>query len=193
MIVEFAPRHRIEAGGGFVEQQQLRPRRQRQRQAQLGAGAARHLGGAEPVRYVEQAQQALKFGAVPGRVKAADELAELIGVHPRIKLRFLAHIADALLEACRHALDGLAEHADVAAVGPEQSHQQFQGGGLAGAVAAEEAEHFSLAHGETQAVQGLHLAVTVGQVDQFDCIHGGGGGFGCPIIKSPLGFLSILL
>jgi hypothetical protein len=190
LIVEFAPRHRIETGGRFVQQQQLGPRRQRQRQAQLGARAARHLRRAPVARHVEHAQQAPEFRRIPGRIEAADEGAQLLGCHPGIKIRLLADVADALLERSRHALDGAAQHGDVAAVRTQQAHQQFQGGGLARAVTAEETEHFALPDCEVQAVEGLYLAIAIGDGFERDGVHVVGWKLSGPIIVMEIDFLA---
>ena len=52
------------------------------------------------------------------------------------------------------AANGLVEQIGPPRTGAEKIQQQLNGGGLAGAVGAEKAEHFGLVHGEIEAPQG---------------------------------------
>ena len=58
-----------------------------------------------------------------------------------------------------------------AGVGPQQRGQDADGGGLAGAVGAEHAEHGALARGEVDAVERLGGAEALAQAGRFDHVH----------------------
>ena len=64
-----------------------------------------------------------------------------------------------------------AEDADRAGVGRPQAGDRFDGGGLAGAVRAEDAEDLALLDGERHAVDGGAIAVALGEVGDFDHVH----------------------
>src|SRR4029079_15670254 len=57
--------------------------------------------------------------------------------------------------------------------GLKQGREDFDSGGLAGAVGADETEAGPFLDGEVEIVQGDQLAVTLGQVDRLDHRHGG--------------------
>ncbi len=57
-----------------------------------------------------------------------------------------------------------AANADGAAVGTAQALEDFDGGGLAGAVGAEQAEDFALVDAKANAAHGLDVAVVLDQI-----------------------------
>jgi hypothetical protein len=63
------------------------------------------------------------------------------------------------------------EHADQSAVGPAQSYDALHGGGLPGAVAAEDPEDLTCLHGEAHVFDGDLLAVLLADVLNVDHSH----------------------
>ena len=59
-----------------------------------------------------------------------------------------------------------AEHRDLAGVGGRQAFADFDGGSLAGAVGPEEAEAFSAAHLQLDAIDGDHVFVRLAKMPQ---------------------------
>ena len=78
--------------------------------------------------------------------------------------------ADAVLELAGLDLGVAAEHADASAGARAQSLEDFDGGGLAGAVGAEQAEDFAGAHFEIDALDGREAAVALGEGFHLDGI-----------------------
>ena len=73
--------------------------------------------------------------------------------------------------------DGIARHVDAVehntpAVGRKDAGEQLDGGGFAGAVGANKAEHLALLDLHIQAIHGLHLASGIGLGHVFKLDHG---------------------
>ena len=79
--------------------------------------------------------------------------------------------ADLLLVGVAAGLRIQAADAYAAAVGRAQPFENLDGAGLPGAVGAQQAENFALLHLETHAAKGLHVAIALGQVVDFDDRH----------------------
>jgi hypothetical protein len=93
------------------------------------------------------------------------EVLELVpDPHLRVQPSLLRQVADALAHLVVH---GSAAPADLAGVRFQHAEDDPHGGGLAGAVGADEPEHLPLAHGERQVVEGDQVAVAAGQTLQF--------------------------
>jgi len=65
-----------------------------------------------------------------------------------------------------------AEDPDGAGVGRPETGDRLDGGGLAGAVRSEDAEDLALLNGEGHAVDRRAVAVSLGEVGDFDDVHG---------------------
>jgi hypothetical protein len=96
------------------------------------------------------------------RSSARFQAAQVIEVLPERELigqpLALRHIADAL-EILGSELEGRGtEHGDVTAVGPQDVHQHTDGGGLAGAVGADQREHGAFGHAQAEVFDGLEAA-----------------------------------
>jgi hypothetical protein len=104
---------------------------------------------------VEHAQEA---GAGQQR-EPAGEPREHVVVEYRLvgQVAHAAHHLGALLEAVE------ARDARRAAGGPQHAHKHLHGGGLAGAVGAEQAEHLALLDGEREVAHGDEVAVGLGE------------------------------
>ena len=107
---------------------------------------------------VEDAEEAAELGGVPGRVEAADEGAEALGGHPGIEELLLGDVADEAFLGGADADGAAAEELDLSAVRAEDAHEHAEGGGLAGAVAAEETEDGALGDVEVERVDRADLA-----------------------------------
>ena len=96
-----------------------------------------------------------------------DELVE--DVHLFVKAALFRQVADAV-EGC--ALERLAEEGDGAGIGAGDADHHADGGGFAGAVGAEEAEHLAGFDRKGQALDGDLFVVQLADVVEFDDGHG---------------------
>ena len=85
------------------------------------------------------------------------------GVDP-LRLEERSHLVEGLVVAAV----GRAVHGDRALAGGVEAEDETHGGGLAGAVGAEEARHQARLHLEAEVVDGDDLAVSLGQAMRFD-------------------------
>ena len=92
--------------------------------------------------------------------------ADLVG-----ELALLELDADDAVELVAVALRVEPEHADRARVGRPQPADGLDGGGLAGAVGAEDGEDLARLDREGDAVDGRPVAVALGEVGDFDDVH----------------------
>jgi hypothetical protein len=102
-------------------------------------------------------------------VDAGKERDVLVHGQPFIEREALRHVADAPLDAFRVAADVDAADDGRSGCRREQSAQHPDRGGLAGAVAAKEAEDLAGTHLERHVVDGKEVAETAGQVLDVDC------------------------
>jgi hypothetical protein len=72
----------------------------------------------------------------------------------------LGEISESFADLVRH---GSSAPANLASIGRQHPEDDPHGGGLAGAVGADEAEHLALGDGERQVVEGDQVAVAAGQ------------------------------
>ena len=177
-VLHPARAERVEAGGRLVEDDQLRVVDERLGQADalphaLGVfleDALLVVGRGRPSRSAPAAR--LRRTAGVEVEQPAVEVERLLGVEEAVEVRFLGQVADAFVLV--DVGGGLAEDEGLAVGGEEQAEQQLDGGGLAGAVGAEQAEDFALVDLEVEGVQGglllpaPEVAVDLGQVARFD-------------------------
>jgi hypothetical protein len=76
----------------------------------------------------------------------------------------LGEISESFADLVRH---GSSAPADLASIGRQHPEDDAHGGGLAGAVGADEPEHLPLGDGEREVVEGDQVAVAAGQALQF--------------------------
>ena len=169
---ELAARHRVDARGRLVEQDDLRLVHQRARERQLLLHAARQaLGQPRPERrqlhHVEQPVPAL--AVVRHAVDLGEEGDVLVDREVAVEAELLREVAH--LRRDRVVLPDrvVAEHADGAAGGLEQPAQQPDRRRLARAVRADEAEHLALADGVRHAGDRLGRAEALRDAVQFKC------------------------
>jgi hypothetical protein len=140
---EIAPRLGVDARGRLVEQEQLR----------IGQRAGAERGPLLPAaRQLARDLLLAAFEPEPGdhrlggarrarqAVDARDEFQILAHRKILVETEVLRHVADARLDLCGFGADVEAEAGAAALVGREQAAQHADGGGLARAVGAEEAE-----------------------------------------------------
>jgi hypothetical protein len=96
-----------------------------------------------------QGSRAWFYGSERLRTDGEQRLAALLG-----------HVAEA---PAGLGVDRPAAPAHLATVGLQHAQHDPRGGGLAGAVGADEPEHLPLGHGERQVVEGDQVAVAAGQ------------------------------
>ena len=82
--------------------------------------------------------------------------------HLAVARRAFGQIADAGLGRDGRSLDVVAADADLAGGGRDEARDHAHGGGFAGAVRAEEAEHLAGRHRERQVVHRQDLAIALG-------------------------------
>ena len=156
---ELPARQRIDTAGRLVEEHD-------RRLVENGAAEREPLAPAGRERAGERALAAAKTGHVehegaprgePIRVEpvdAAEERDVLIDGQLLVEREALRHVADAALDALGIAVDVDAADERRPGRGPQQAAQHADGGGLAGAVAAEEAEDLAGADVERHVVDG---------------------------------------
>jgi hypothetical protein len=167
-LPELAPRQRIDAGGGFVQDQQVRVVDERAAQAELLLHAAGQLAG-RPVQKREQAGGARQHFDAPCPLVAvvaeqAGEEVEVLGDRQRrveVLAETLRHVGDARQDA--PALAGVgqidAEHLDAALLDGACAGHQRQQARLADAVRADQADHAAGRQVERHVGERGHLAV----------------------------------
>ncbi len=144
---------------------------QRARQRQLLLHAPGQLVG-EPaperreLRHVEQVIAALRV--VRHIVDGGEERDVLVHGQVAVQAEALRQVAHLVGDGTVIARRVSTEHADLPLVGMDQAADRTDGGGLAGAVRTDEAEHLAARDIERQSVQGRHGAVALAHVDQRD-------------------------
>ena len=152
----------------FVEQEQLRAMNQSAGQGEPflhALGIAGDQGGSALLE-LEQLHQLARAagGHVPREaVHAADELEKLAAGQPVEQRGFIGHHAHQALDAVEFLGHPHAQHLHFARCGGQQSDQNVDRGGLAGAVRPQEAEKASSRHFQVQAVQRGLVSVRFGQ------------------------------
>jgi hypothetical protein len=142
-FVDFEARLGVEAGGGFIEEEDLWVVKHGERQGQpllLSAGEF----GVLRVALLPELQALQKLIAIHGAgVEGREEFHGLADLELLLEVGGLQADADAVLELKGLDLGVAAEHADATAGTGAQAFQDFDGGGLTGAVGAEQAEDFA--------------------------------------------------
>ncbi len=162
-VPQRAPRLRVEARRRLVEEDELGIVHEGQghRQALLLSARERHVVG---VGLVDELHEVEQLPRVPApRVVAAVEVQRLTGRDLVEQARALELDAEARADLPAVVAQVEAEDLDLALVRLGQSLDHLQGGGLAGAVGAEEAEDLAPLDVEVQAVDGQHVRVALAQ------------------------------
>ena len=161
---EFAADHGVEAGGWFVEDEELGLVGHREREGDFGPHAFGELAELAVERDVEVGDEGAEVVLEAVGVEAGGEPADFGGGHPFVERRSLGEVADAAadFEAGGAAIE--AEDADVAGGGFGEAEHEADGGRFAGAVFAEEGEDDARRHFERDVVEGGVAAEGFGDV-----------------------------
>src|SRR5882757_3130299 len=157
---------RLDAFGGFVEQDQRRTADHDAPNRQLLLLAAGHRAGLLMATLGENREGGVDPGVIVGANAAADHFADLevfLDAHARKHVAALRHIADAEAGAAvrRHGADILALEHDGAFGRRQQADQRLHQRRLAYAVAADHGDDLALAHVHVDALQ-YRLAAIAG-------------------------------
>ena len=178
-LPEPVARHRIDAGGGLVEDQDFRRVHDGDSQRQALADAERQIQRAL-VEISAQSEAADQIG--DARLRRAGRQMEQMRVQIEVlshrqlgvERERLRHVADARPRLHVAGIDRLAEQQRLAVGGGQQAGQHFHGRRLAAAVGAEEAEDLAALDGEADAVDGGEVAEADSQVVGDDHWSGAG-------------------
>src|SRR4029453_14303792 len=105
-----------------------------------------------------------------------EEVEEFPDFHAVIDAEIVRHVADAVPHCHRVLRDAMAVDDPLSAGGFEQRPQKADRGAFAGAVGANEAEHFAGPDFEIEAFDSAKVAVVFAEIDEFD--HAGREGLG---------------
>ena len=170
-IPRLAARRRVEAGGRFVEEQQLRASDDAEGQVDattLTAGE-RADPGVDLLVETDQADHLVERAGVA--VATAIELDHLADRELGLDARRLQDDADAVAEVTAGVRGIDPQHFDRPRRGGPVSFEDLDGGRLAGAVRAEQGVHLAGIDRETQAVDRVHLAVVLVEIVYVDGGH----------------------
>ena len=123
--------------------------------------------GGQPVAQIEgfdHLGNALAPGVAFQSVDAGREFQVLLHREQAVERKLLRHVAEPALGCAGGAAQIMAHHMRFASSWFQQAAQHLEGGGLAGAVRAEQAEDFALLHLEADVVGGGELAEALGEV-----------------------------
>src|SRR5215210_1307982 len=165
-----AARRGVEAGGGLVEEHELRVAHEGERQVEAPPLAARELLGAG-VRLLAEAHELDRVVRIAGVVIRLAEVPDrLPDGHTRVEAAALEHYAHALLQVAVAGGGVVSKHPHVASRAAPVALEDLDGGGLAGTVRAEEAEDLAALHLERQPAHGLHGPIGLVQIgDLYGC------------------------
>src|ERR1700730_10703380 len=158
----------VETGRGLVQEDQLRVADQCQREVEPPQLPAREPA-TERIRLLLQSRQRQDLlDLARSRVEAPPVAQGLARGHVAVDPARLQPYSDALAQRpAAHARIG-PEHGDLAATAHAVALEDLHGGGLAGAVRAEEAEHLASPHGYVDPPHRLEGAVALAQVVHRD-------------------------
>lgn len=173
-LLEGGLHERVEAGGRFVEHEQVHAGREGGDDGDLLPVALR-IGAALLLRVeVEALDQVRAAAFVEPAAQAAEQVDHLAAGQVGPEVDVPGHVGEAAVE-CRRVAPGVAaEQADVPGVGPQEAEQDADGGRLARAVRAQEAVHLTGGDLQVEAVEGPRRAERLPQARDGDgVVHGG--------------------
>ncbi len=171
LVPEIAPRLGIDAGGGFIEQQELRLMQQAggERQALLPAARQRARQLVAAVVQAEPLQR--RLDPLVAAVEAEDPRGELqvfLDGQVLVEPELLRHIADVALDFVGLLDDVVAKAGAAAGIRLQQAAQHADAGGLAAAVGAEEAVDLPARHLQRQIMHDRLAVETLAQALDVD-------------------------
>jgi hypothetical protein len=187
VLPEPPPGQRVDARGRLVEEQHGRV-------VHHGAGERQALLEAQRqvARSAVEMRRELEAGDGAGEhplplrareaIDAAEEVEVLADAQIAIEREFLRHVADPAPRRRSGAVEVEAFDEGGAGRRPHQAAHHLEGGGLAGAVGTEQAEHLAAPHGKRNVGDGGEAAEALGQAARLDrdaiprTLHGAGCG-----------------
>ena len=172
-LPEGIARHRIDARGRFVQDQQFRRMHQRHRQRQALAHAERQFVGHGIGRAVQpETGQKFAYPRRDRRFRHAEQARMqhqvLLDAEFGVQRKRLRHVADTPPRGDVARVHFLPEQPGFALARRQQAGEHLHGGGLAAAVGAEEAENLAAVDAEVDVVDRREIAEAHGQVARFD-------------------------
>ena len=167
-----APGHRVEPGGGLVQEQQVGVAGQRDRHIEAPLLAAGEPSDARVLLRLQLDELDDLVGGPGVRIVPAVHVHGLADGEELLDAGLLQHDPDALFERPLAAHRVVAEDRDGAGVAVPVPLEDLDSRGLARAVRAEQREHFTLADGEADPPDGLDRAVALAKVLHLDGRHG---------------------
>ena len=163
-LPQLAPRHRVDADGRLVQQQQLRRAHQRAGEAQLLLHPARQAprqARSERRKAGHLHQLRVAPGALGARhaLQVGVQVEVLPHAQVLVQAEALRHVAQTRLHLERLLRGVEPQHADAPLVGREQSGGEPHQRGLAGAVRADQSHHLAALHAQAHAAQRVQLAL----------------------------------
>ena len=144
--------------GGSCRIAWARPTRRRKPLDSVSIGCLQHRAKLQP--RADLVDAALECGATEA-ADPADELQELAGRHFAVGGRTFRQIAEPALGFERLLVDAEAADFRIARLARHEAGQHAHGGGLAGTVGPEEAQHFARAHAERDVIDGPERPVVL--------------------------------
>ena len=167
---------RVEAGGGFVEDHQVGVVDQGAGQGEApfhaaGKGGDGDVGFAGQPGKIQQAGNALRHVALGNAEIATVDLQVLAHREIRVEIVRLRHYTDPCARLASLLRQDMAEQFHHAGIGADQAEGEAQGGGLAGAVGAEQAMAAAGSQFQVEAIHHGGIAVAFAQAGQFQGRH----------------------
>mmetsp|Transcript_23364 Transcript_23364/g.55525 ORF Transcript_23364/g.55525 Transcript_23364/m.55525 type:complete len:246 (+) Transcript_23364:1539-2276(+) len=171
LVPELAPRLGVDAGRGFVQQQQARPVQQAggEREALLPAAGQRAGQLPLPAGQAQALQRAIhRVVTVRHREQPGDEVEVLADGEVVVEPELLRHIADLALDGLALAAEIQAQHLAFTGVRRQQAAEHAQRGGFTAAVGAEEADDAAGADLQVDRIDHLAAAIGLGEPPDVD-------------------------
>jgi hypothetical protein len=169
-IFDFAAADGVEAGGGFIEDDEFRVIDEGLGEADTALHALGEFPDEAAVDIIEAdhfeelCATAVAFGG--GQVEeAAEEVDGFPGVEVAVEVGFLGEVTDSAFSG--DVSGGVTEYFDMAAGGVEEPEEHFDRGRFTGAVGAEEAEDFAAADFEVDVIDGAGFRAAPEVLEDF--------------------------
>ncbi len=165
---QLAPRHRIDADRGFVQQQQTGRPHQGAGQSEFlfhaaGQASRQPRGEAGQTHHVQQFGVASAPFGGQHPLQVGVQIQVLLDAQVLVQAEALRHVADRGLHRQRLAAHVQTQHPQFAGIGPQQAGGQPHQGGFAGAIRADQAGDPARRDRQADAVQGLDDPAAAGE------------------------------
>src|SRR5665647_3528883 len=168
-VMELVLHQRVEADGGLIKDEQLRPVHERLDEAEFALVAGREVGDLLPRIEVEALAEHVYRAWIRAAAQVGEVAQRLVPGEPAVEAQLTGQVAAA--PAYRHALAAAVEAEDErpAARRPDEVEQHADGRRLAGPVGTEKAEHAARLDLEVEIRHAAVLAVALRHPLQEDC------------------------